>query len=143
MAVNLQAANKYTRQAADLSEHSQIAQIVQQDTVPWYSKPKLRILYLLLVPAVLMSEVTSGIDSSMLTGLQAVTEWNDYFNQPSGAILGLMTASYSMGSFLSLPLITILMDKLGRKKAITISCTWVSHPRPVAPVPRPVTLGLR
>ncbi|KAJ9602278.1 hypothetical protein H2200_013133 [Cladophialophora chaetospira] len=104
------AANQYGRQAADLSEHSQIAQIVRQDTVPWWLKRNLRSLYLTLAFGVLMSEITSGIDSSMLTGLQAVTQWNDYFDQPSGAILGLMTAAYSMGSFLSLPLINIIMD---------------------------------
>lgn len=126
MAASLQAANRYGRQVADISEHSQIAQIIRQDTVPWYRKPQLRLLYLSLVPAVLMSEITSGIDSSMLTGLQAVTEWNDYFDQPSGATLGLMSSAYALGSFLSLPLITIIMDRYGRKFAIIVACIWIT-----------------
>ena len=37
-----------------------------------------------------------------------------------------MTAAYSLGSFLSLPLITIIMDRFGRKFAITISCAWIA-----------------
>ena len=124
MAHNFQSTS-YARQTAEISDHSQINQIIQQDKIPWYRRKNLRLLYLTLVPAVLMSEVTSGIDSSMLTGLQAVTEWNDYFHQPSGAILGLMTAAYSLGSFLSLPLINIIMDGYGRKVAIMVACVWV------------------
>ena len=124
MAHNFQSTS-YARQTAEISDHSQINQIIQQDKIPWYRRKNLRLLYLTLVPAVLMSEVTSGIDSSMLTGLQAVTEWNNYFDQPSGAILGLMSAAYSLGSFLSLPLINIIMDGYGRKLAIIVACVWV------------------
>lgn len=126
MAANIHAANGYSRQAADISAHSQIVQLIGQDPVPWYRKSNLRMLYIILVPACLMSEITSGIDSSMLTGLQAVAEWNDYFNQPSGAILGLMTAAYGLGSFISLPLVAIIMDRWGRKPAIVISAAWIA-----------------
>lgn len=126
MASNIQAASGYSRQAADISAHSQVLQLMNQDPVPWYRKSNLRALYLLLLPACLISEITSGIDSSMLTGLQAVAEWNDYFGQPSGAILGLMTASYGLGSFLSLPLMAIIMDRWGRKFAIIISTAWIA-----------------
>ncbi|KAH8799792.1 hexose transporter [Xylogone sp. PMI_703] len=116
----------YAREAAEISSQSVIVQLVKADTVPWYRKHNLRLLYLLLLPAGLCSEITSGIDSSMLTGLQSVKEWNGYFHQPSGAILGLMTSAYAIGSFISLPIVAITMDRFGRKFAIMAACIWIT-----------------
>lgn len=116
----------YLKEAAEISSQSLIVQLVKADTVPWYRKNNLRLLYLLLVPACLCAEVTSGIDSSMLTGLQSVKEWNKYFHQPSGAILGLMTSAYAIGSFISLPLVALMMDRFGRRFAIAAACIWIT-----------------
>jgi MFS family permease len=126
MTTNIPTTADYTRQAADISAHSQIVQLISQDPRRWYQKRNLRLLYLILIPACLASEITSGIDSSMLTGLQAVKEWNDYFSQPSGAILGLMTAAYGLGSFISLPVVAIVIDRFGRKFAIVAACLWIA-----------------
>lgn len=52
-----------------------LMRLAQDDTKPWYRKPQLRRLYLLLVPAALGVEWTSGFDSSMLNSLQAVPSW--------------------------------------------------------------------
>ena len=37
-----------------------VSRLAQQDKVPWYSKPNLRLLYFLLVPTCLGVEMTSG-----------------------------------------------------------------------------------
>jgi len=37
-----------------------IAQLVAQDTTPWYRKPNLRLLYLLFFPTCIGVEMTSG-----------------------------------------------------------------------------------
>ena len=47
--------------ATTLAKASDITQLVEQDTVPWYRKKNLRHLYLSLVPAALGVEMTSGM----------------------------------------------------------------------------------
>lgn len=54
-----------------------LTRIAQADTTPWYQKPNLRFLYLILVPTGLGVEWTSGFDSSMMNSLQAVKSWVD------------------------------------------------------------------
>lgn len=56
--------------------------LLNQDTTPWYRKPNLRRLYLLLVPAAIGVEMTSGFDGSVLNGLQAVDRWNECKRDP-------------------------------------------------------------
>lgn len=54
-----------------------LTRIAQADKVPWYKKPNLRFLYLILIPTCLGVEWTSGFDSSMMNSLQAVQSWID------------------------------------------------------------------
>lgn len=54
-----------------------LSRIAQADKVPWYSKPNLRFLYLIMIPTCLGVEWTSGFDSSMMNSLQAVKSWVD------------------------------------------------------------------
>jgi len=54
-----------------------LTRIAQADKKPWYQKPNLRFLYLILVPTGLGVEWTSGFDSSMMNSLQAVQSWVD------------------------------------------------------------------
>jgi len=37
-----------------------VSRLAQQDNIPWYSKPNLRLLYLLMFPTCLGVEMTSG-----------------------------------------------------------------------------------
>lgn len=50
-----------------------------------------------------------------MNGLQSITEWKDYFGNPSGSILGVVNAAQSIGSVLSLPFVGILSDRIGRR----------------------------
>lgn len=59
-----------------------------------------------------MSALTSG---SLMNGLQSLTEWKDYFGNPTGAVLGVVNAAQSIGSVISLPFIGILSDRIGRR----------------------------
>lgn len=45
--------------------------------VTWYKEPGLRKLYLLLSTVILVS-ATNGFDGSMMNGLQAVKNWDNY-----------------------------------------------------------------
>jgi len=54
---------------------SEVTRPLKLDTTPWYKNSNLRLLYLRLVPAVLGVEMTSGYDSPILNGVQAVQTW--------------------------------------------------------------------
>jgi len=61
-----------------------------------------------------------SFDSSMMNGLQAVPTWDAYFDSPRTQLLGLMSASYSLGAIVSLPLVPYVTDHLGRRWAIIL-----------------------
>ncbi|CAJ2509990.1 Uu.00g058900.m01.CDS01 [Anthostomella pinea] len=85
------------------------------DKVCWYKKPNLRLLYLMLFPTYIGIELTSGFDSQMINALQIVPLWNAYFDEPDGALKGIISAAYSLGAILSLLFIGIVNDKFGRR----------------------------
>ncbi|KAI0784889.1 hexose transporter [Abortiporus biennis] len=97
-----------------------ISRLVAEDKVPWYQKPNLRMLYLIMFPTCIGIEMTSGFDSSMMNGLQAVETWQEFFGHPKSTILGLLSALYSLGSICSLPFVPYVTDRLGRRWAIIV-----------------------
>tara|TARA_R110002003_G_scaffold32_3_gene1914 strand:+ start:3516 stop:4034 length:519 start_codon:yes stop_codon:yes gene_type:complete len=99
-------------------EQGIIEQIIANDHVRWWNKPNLRRLYLLLVPFCLFIESTSGFDSSMMNGMQALSYWKSYFDNPKGGKLGLLVACYNLGAISSIPFVAIVSDHLGRRKSI-------------------------
>ncbi|KAF6751549.1 hexose transporter [Ephemerocybe angulata] len=98
-----------------------VSRLVAQDYTPWYKKPNLRLLYLLFFPTCIGVEMTSGFDSSMMNGLQAVDSWDLFFHSPRSALLGLMSAMYSLGALVALPFVPLVTDGLGRRKTIIAS----------------------
>ncbi|KAK4671641.1 hypothetical protein QC764_607630 [Podospora pseudoanserina] len=104
-------------------EHAdpRLTRIAQADDVPWYKKPNLRFLYLILVPTGLGVEWTSGFDSSMMNSLQAVKSWTDYFDNPTSSRLGLLNAMYSLGALMAIPFIPTISQYLGRRRTILMA----------------------
>ncbi|KAK4145981.1 general substrate transporter [Dichotomopilus funicola] len=98
-----------------------LTRIAQADTIPWYHKPNLRFLYLILVPTALGVEWTSGFDSSMMNSLQAVQSWVDYFDNPTSSRLGLLNAMYSLGALMAIPFIPTISQHLGRRHTILLA----------------------
>ena len=107
------------RKKEELGE-SRIYAIAQADNKKWYQKPNLRFCYLILIPCGLGVEWTSGFDSSMMNSLQAVESWVDYFDNPSSARLGLLSAIYSLGALMAIPFIPTVSAYLGRRKTIIL-----------------------
>ncbi|KAJ4360743.1 uncharacterized protein N0V89_001310 [Didymosphaeria variabile] len=99
-------------------EEGIVQQLVNADKVRWWNKPNLRTLYLLLVPFCLFIESTSGFDSSMMNGMQALVYWKEYFNNPEGGMLGLLVACYNLGALTSIPFVSIVSDHVGRRWSI-------------------------
>ncbi|KAK1490150.1 hypothetical protein CTAM01_10819 [Colletotrichum tamarilloi] len=95
-----------------------LTRISEEDKVPWYQKPNLRYLYLMLFPTCMGIELTSGFDSQMINALQIVPSWKEYFGDPQGSLKGIIAAAYSLGAILSLPFIPIVNDRFGRRWSI-------------------------
>jgi hypothetical protein len=95
-----------------------VTELAEKDIRRWYQKPNLRALYLLMVPGCLGVEYTSGFDSSMMNGIQTISYWEHYFDYPTGPRLGILTASYSLGSLVALPFVPTVNERWGRKMAI-------------------------
>ncbi|KAK0207086.1 general substrate transporter [Desarmillaria ectypa] len=95
-----------------------VSRLAAQDKTPWYRKPNLRLLYSLLFPTCIGVEMTSGFDSSMMNGLQAVDSWDTFYHSPRSTLLGLMSAIYSLGAIVVLPFVPYITDHLGRRWAI-------------------------
>ncbi|KAI1252482.1 hypothetical protein MGN70_007060 [Eutypa lata] len=95
-----------------------VTRLAKEDKVPWYSKPNLRFLYLMLFPTCMGIELTSGFDSQLINALQIVPSWIDFFDNPQGGLKGIIAAAYSLGAIFSLPFIGVVNDKFGRRWSI-------------------------
>lgn len=100
------------------AEDGIVERLIANDHVKWWNKPNLRRLYLLLVPFCLFIESTSGFDSSMMNGMQALTYWKDFFNHPKGGELGLLVACYNLGALTSIPFVALFSDRFGRRWSV-------------------------
>ncbi|PSK55281.1 High-affinity glucose transporter [Elsinoe australis] len=89
--------------------------------VTWYKDPGMRRNYIVLMFVVLTS-ATNGYDGSMVNGLQALDVWQEYFNHPSGSLLGLFSCIMAVGSLCALPVTPYIADGLGRRMGILIGC---------------------
>jgi MFS family permease len=49
-------------------------------------------------------------------------QWQEYFNNPSGYILGIFTSIMSIGSIVAIPFVPYVADGLGRRWGIIIGC---------------------
>ncbi|EEU33403.1 uncharacterized protein NECHADRAFT_56714 [Fusarium vanettenii 77-13-4] len=94
--------------------------LLAREAPPWYRCPARRRLYLLLFPGAVCSYATSGYDGSLLNALQTVSYFDEFFNYPRGAKLGLMSAIMALGSICSTPLAPWVADRYGRRWGITI-----------------------
>ncbi|CAI7611042.1 unnamed protein product [Penicillium glandicola] len=91
------------------------------EQVTWWQEPGLRRLYL-WAAVLCVASATTGYDGMMLNTSQNLDTWQVYFEQPSGAKLGLMNAIYQIGSLASFPFVPFIADRWGRKIPIMIGC---------------------
>ncbi|SCO92633.1 related to hexose transporter protein [Fusarium oxysporum] len=112
--------------ADKVAETSEVNRLLEQDNTPWYRKTNLRTLYLALIPAALGVEMTTGYDGSVLNGLQAVDRWNEQYNNPTGATLGIISASLAIGTAAGVPIMPYINDHFGRKACVLIGSVVVA-----------------
>ena len=59
----------------------------------------------------------------MLNAMQFFPSWEDHMGNPSGDTLGRLSAMYSIGSIVSLPVAPYLSDHFGRRMPIILGCS--------------------
>jgi sugar porter (SP) family MFS transporter len=63
------------------------------------------------------------MNSSMLNAMQFFPSWENHMGNPAGETLGRLSAMYSIGSIVSLPVVPYLSDHFGRRMPIIIGCS--------------------
>ncbi|KAH7024959.1 lactose permease [Microdochium trichocladiopsis] len=105
-----------------------VTRLVKEDKVPWYKKPNLRKLYVLLFCCCMGVEMTSGFDSQLINALQLTESWvrffgNGYTNAAGKPavyppLLGFLGSSYQLGSIFGVPLAPWVNQRFGRRVSI-------------------------
>lgn len=85
----------------------------------WFKDGGLRSLYI-RIPILYLAATTNGYDGSLLNGLQTMTQWQDYFNHPKSAKIGLYSAILQIGALSAVFFSSYLADFLGRKKGVAV-----------------------
>jgi MFS family permease len=103
---------------------SELLAVLPRDGRPWYTKGSLLQLNFCLFSLILYSSA-NGYDGSMMNGLQALTQWQDFMQHPTGAWLGFINAIQSVGAFVGYPVVAWFVNRYGRKKSIAIGYFWL------------------
>ncbi|KAL4874497.1 general substrate transporter [Aspergillus karnatakaensis] len=91
-----------------------MAQVLPTSRRAWVFEPHLLGLNLRLL-VILLCASTLGFDATMMNGLQALTTWREYFNEPKPALLGTINAVFSIGKILFALPSGWVADRFGRK----------------------------
>ncbi|CAK7225596.1 hypothetical protein SBRCBS47491_005942 [Sporothrix bragantina] len=91
-----------------------IADVIPKDRKPWWRDMRLMHLNFLLLSA-LLTQTASGFDSSMINGMQSLTQWATFFGHPAGTRLGAMTAGTTGGTLIAVLWSSQLCERFGRR----------------------------
>ncbi|KAJ6615099.1 hexose transporter [Mycena sp. CBHHK59/15] len=83
----------------------------------WYNNRRLIALngWIILL---LITSSTNGYDGSMMNGLQSLTQWESYFNNPTKGKLGLLNAIQNIGGLAGYPFAPYMLDGIGRRPTV-------------------------
>jgi MFS family permease len=101
-----------------------LAGVLPNDGIPWYRKGYLVRLNFSIVSLILFSSA-NGYDGSMMNGLQALDQWQEFMNHPTGAWLGFINAAQSLGAFFVYPLVAWICARFGRKVGVGGGYIWL------------------
>jgi len=66
----------------------------------------------------LLTSSVNGLDSSLVNGLQILPDWQEYFGNPTGKVLGLVNCAQNIGGLVGLPITPFASDNLGRRPTL-------------------------
>ncbi|OJJ53785.1 hypothetical protein ASPSYDRAFT_502611 [Aspergillus sydowii CBS 593.65] len=96
-----------------------LADVIPQDRQPWYRDWTLWKLNGLLLSC-LLTQTATGLDASMINGMQSLPQWQKFFGNPKGTELGAMTFGPNGGVLISILVSAQLCDWFGRRVPIFI-----------------------
>lgn len=99
---------------SDHFEGLALKDVVPKDRKPFWKDRTLLKLNTLLLCA-LLTQITSGYDSSMLNGMQSLPQWQKYFGKPTGTRLGAMSFGPNGGTLISVLVSSQLCERFGRR----------------------------
>ncbi|KAL4996727.1 general substrate transporter [Aspergillus recurvatus] len=105
--------------AEHLEDQPQSSRDIHIPTVTWWKHAGLRKLYVMM-PILFLGSTINGYDGSLLNGLQTMRPWRNYFGNPRGSDLGLMTAIHNIGGICALLFSSYLADLLGRRAGVAV-----------------------
>ncbi|RMZ38925.1 MFS sugar transporter [Aspergillus flavus] len=133
-------------QEADVSiEHAEIASshappAYEIPRVTWWKLHGLRKLYAMM-PLLFLGSTINGYDGSLLNGLQTMSPWQTYFDNPTGSTLGLFTAIQNIGGVCALFFASYVADLLGRRIGVAVGLVVIFIGTIIQVVP-PVNSGM-
>lgn len=96
-----------------------LAAVLPTDNVAWFQRKGLVKLNFYLFSLMLLSSA-NGYDGSMMNGLQALDQWQDFMNRPTGAWLGFINAIQPIGAVVTYPVSAWVVQRYGRRTGIWI-----------------------
>ncbi|KAJ5747658.1 uncharacterized protein N7511_009354 [Penicillium nucicola] len=113
---------KATAQVEDVHNNPgewSLSSVLPDTGTPWYKQRHLLLLNLgMIIPY--LSSTTNGYDGSMLNGLQSMSQWQHFFDSPTGTRLGSLSNGVIFGQILAFPIAPWLCDHMGRRFPIFI-----------------------
>ncbi|KAJ5683466.1 hypothetical protein N7462_006631 [Penicillium macrosclerotiorum] len=99
----------------------ELATVLPRRDKPWYRTPSLLQLnfYIFIV---CFSASGMGFDGSMMNGLQSLSTWTSYFNNPNSALLGVTNAVLNLGPILFGGIVAWFADRFGRRLTLQVGC---------------------
>lgn len=93
--------------------------MLPNDGIPWYKQRHLLLLNYCVLSLCLLS-AANGYDGTLMNGLMALPQWNNFMDHPTGAWLGFINAIQALSSTLAYPLVAYFANRWGRKRGIYI-----------------------
>ncbi|CAG9994410.1 unnamed protein product [Clonostachys byssicola] len=106
------------------SESGTYADLPNNTDKSWWKDPGLR-KNVFHIAGLCVCPFYLGYDSALLTGLQALPYWKDYFGHPTGTTLGLITASISFPTVITSFFASWVAEKYGRRWAVWIGTALI------------------
>ncbi|CAK7202806.1 hypothetical protein SEUCBS139899_005533 [Sporothrix eucalyptigena] len=101
-----------------------LARFLPDDGIPWYKKHHLIILNIFTI-ALSLTSAANGYDGTMMNGLMALPQWNDFMNNPQGSWLGFINAVQPLSATVAYPFVAYFANRWGRKNGIYIGYAFL------------------
>jgi sugar porter (SP) family MFS transporter len=101
-----------------------LLEVVPKREKYWWHYRYLRNLNLLLLSGIMWS-TASGFDGSLFNGMQALPQWKDYFNNPTGLRLSLSSVPNTIANIIGNVVCYWFADRFGRRYNIMTGCILI------------------